>query len=212
MRKDRHPMTASPIIVGRVVTATIALTCVLIIYDGWTELRLRDVIYVIVAPVLAIFITHVFSASVALEMELGRRPTRREWITTVRFESGFLLRRLSSGSDPDHSESRRCLARRLNPGDHLAGSAIARLLGGLGRASGGITWTIARNGRGRRAGCKRHRPRTTGNSRARETGAERLQPTSQRSSPYCRRGSRRGRASPPRGRRARGDGPRPSPR
>ncbi len=78
-------------IVGRVVTATIALTCVLIVYDGWTDLRLRDAIYAIVAPVLAIVITHVFSASVALEVELGRRPTRREWITKVRFESGFLL-------------------------------------------------------------------------------------------------------------------------
>ncbi len=84
-------MTAGPIIVGRVITATIALTCVLIVYDGWADLRLRDVIYVIVAPVLAIFIAHVFSASVVLELELGRRPTRREWITKVRFESGFLL-------------------------------------------------------------------------------------------------------------------------
>ncbi len=91
MRKDLHPTTARPIIVGRVVTATIALTCVLIVYDGWAELRLRDVIYVIVAPVLAIFIAHVFSASVVLEMELGRRPTRREWITKVHFESGFLF-------------------------------------------------------------------------------------------------------------------------
>ena len=91
MRKDLHRIVASPIIVGRVVTATIALTCVLILYDGWIELRLRDAVYVIVAPVLAIFITHVFSASVALEVDLGRRPNRREWITQVRFESAFLL-------------------------------------------------------------------------------------------------------------------------
>ena len=84
-------MIPSPIIVGRVVTATIALTCVLIVYDGWTELRLRDAVYVIVGPVLAIFFAHLFSASVVLEMELGRRPTRREWIAKVRFESGFLL-------------------------------------------------------------------------------------------------------------------------
>jgi len=78
-------------IVGRVVTATIALTCVLIVYDGWANLRLIDVIYVIVAPVLAIFIAHLFAASLVQEMELGRRPTRREWIAKARFESGFLL-------------------------------------------------------------------------------------------------------------------------
>ncbi len=78
-------------VVGRVVTATIALTCVLIVYDGWADLRLRDAIYVVGGPVLTIFIAHVFSASLVLEMELGRRPTRREWITRARFESGFLL-------------------------------------------------------------------------------------------------------------------------
>jgi hypothetical protein len=91
MQKDLHRVTANPMIVGRVVTATIALTCVLIVYDGWANLRLIDVIYVIVGPVLAIFIAHVFAASLVQEMELGRRPTRREWIAKVRFESGFLL-------------------------------------------------------------------------------------------------------------------------
>jgi hypothetical protein len=74
MQKDLHRVTARPMIVGRVVTATIALTCVLIVYDGWAKLRLIDVICVIVGPVLAIFIAHVFAASVVQEMELGRRP------------------------------------------------------------------------------------------------------------------------------------------
>ena len=40
---------------------------------------------------LTIFIAHVFSASLVQQMELGRRPTRREWIAKVRFELGFLL-------------------------------------------------------------------------------------------------------------------------
>jgi hypothetical protein len=64
---------------------------VLIVYDGWVSLRLRDAVFVVVGPVLAIFISHVFASSLVQHMELGRRPTRREWIGTVVFESRFLL-------------------------------------------------------------------------------------------------------------------------
>jgi hypothetical protein len=55
------------------------------------SLRLRDAVFVVVGPVLAIFISHVFASSLVQHMELGRRPTRREWIGTVVFESRFLL-------------------------------------------------------------------------------------------------------------------------
>ena len=78
-------------VVGRVVTATITLVCVLIVYDGWGNLRLRDAVAIVVGPVLAMFISHVFASTLVQHMELGRRPTGREWIGTVRFESRFLL-------------------------------------------------------------------------------------------------------------------------
>jgi hypothetical protein len=84
-------VTAGSIIVGRVVTATITLVSVLIVYDGWVNLRLRDAVFIVVGPVLAIFISHVFASSLVQQMELGRRPTRREWMGTVGFESRFLL-------------------------------------------------------------------------------------------------------------------------
>jgi hypothetical protein len=39
--------------IGRVVYGTITLMSVLIVYDGWQQLRFRDVVGVIVGPVLA---------------------------------------------------------------------------------------------------------------------------------------------------------------
>ena len=40
-----------PVLVGRIVYGTITLMSVLIIYDGWQSLRLRDIVVVIVGPV-----------------------------------------------------------------------------------------------------------------------------------------------------------------
>jgi hypothetical protein len=48
--------------VDRVIYTTITLLSVLIIYDGWEELQFWDVVAVIVGPVLAIFLGHVFGA------------------------------------------------------------------------------------------------------------------------------------------------------
>src|SRR5206468_8035962 len=76
---------------GRVVTATITLVCVLIVYNGWANQRLRDVLLIVVAPVVAVFVAHVFAATLVLHVELGRRPTKREWMITARFETRFLL-------------------------------------------------------------------------------------------------------------------------
>jgi hypothetical protein len=83
-------LTSKPPVVGRIVTATVALVCVLIVYDGWAALEPFDVV-VIVGPVVAICTTHVFSGSLVQLVVLGRRPTTKEWLVTARFELRFLL-------------------------------------------------------------------------------------------------------------------------
>jgi hypothetical protein len=80
-----------PILIDRIVYATITIMSVLIIYDGWQNLRLVDVIGVIVGPVVAMFIAHVFSASLAKQVELGRALTWDDRRGIVGEESRFLL-------------------------------------------------------------------------------------------------------------------------
>ena len=91
MLRDPFGLTSKPAVIGRVVTATITLVCVLIVYDGWAKLRFLDVVLIILGPILAIFTSHVFSTTLVKEVELGRRPTRSEWFSTVRFELRLLL-------------------------------------------------------------------------------------------------------------------------
>ena len=91
VRNDPFGLTARPAVIGRIVTATVALVCVLIVYDGWAALEPFDFVLVIVGPVVAICTTHVFSGSIVQLVTLGRRPTMQEWLVTVRFESRFLL-------------------------------------------------------------------------------------------------------------------------
>ena len=57
--RDPFELTARPPAIGRVVTATITLVCVLIIYDGWAKLRVLDVVLIILGPILAIFVSRV---------------------------------------------------------------------------------------------------------------------------------------------------------
>jgi hypothetical protein len=83
-------LTSRPV-VDRVVNATIALMSVLVLYDGWEELKLIGVVAVIVGPVLAMFLAHVFAASIAEQVDLGRGLTGRERLKVVRTESRFLL-------------------------------------------------------------------------------------------------------------------------
>jgi hypothetical protein len=80
-----------PILVDRIVYATITIMSVLIIYDGWLDLRLIDVIGVIVGPVVAMFLAHVFSASLAKQVDIGRPLNWRDRSSIVRSESRFLL-------------------------------------------------------------------------------------------------------------------------
>ena len=75
----------------RAIYTTITLMSVLVVYDGWQNLKLRDAVGVILGPVLAIFVSHVFSASLARQAELQKRPGRSETMRIIRTEARFLL-------------------------------------------------------------------------------------------------------------------------
>jgi hypothetical protein len=75
----------------RVIYTTITLLCVLIIYDGWEQLRFWNVVAVIVGPSLAIFLSHVFGAALGTRVALGRPLTRRERRAVFVEECRFLL-------------------------------------------------------------------------------------------------------------------------
>ena len=79
------------VVVDRIVYATITMMSVLIIYDGWQTLKLIDVVGVIVGPVLAMFLSHVFSGAMAKHVEAGRILTGQEWRRVLASESPFLL-------------------------------------------------------------------------------------------------------------------------
>jgi hypothetical protein len=79
------------VFVDRIIYATITMMSVLIIYDGWQTLKLIDVVGVIIGPVLAMFIAHVFSGAMAKHIEAGRILTGREWAHVVASEAPFLL-------------------------------------------------------------------------------------------------------------------------
>jgi hypothetical protein len=80
-----------PATVDRIVYTTITMMSVLIVYDGWQHLDLVDVIGVVAGPVLAMFISHVFSASIALQMRSEGVLTARERMVAVRSELPYLL-------------------------------------------------------------------------------------------------------------------------
>src|SRR6202453_1742813 len=88
---NRLARLSHPVLVDRIVYATITIMSVLIIYDGWQNLRLVDVIGVIVGPVVAMFIAHVFAASLARQVELGRTLSWYDRRGIVGQESRFLL-------------------------------------------------------------------------------------------------------------------------
>jgi hypothetical protein len=77
--------------IGRAVYGTIVVTSVLVVYDGWANLRVGDAVAIILGPVVAMVIAHVFAASLAAYPRLVRRPTGRELLRIVRHESRFLL-------------------------------------------------------------------------------------------------------------------------
>jgi hypothetical protein len=78
-------------VIDRAVYGTIVVTSVLVVYDGWANLRRLGAVAIILGPVVAMVIGHVFAATMAAYPTLGRRPTTRELFRIVRHESHFLL-------------------------------------------------------------------------------------------------------------------------
>jgi hypothetical protein len=77
--------------IDRVIYTTITLMSVLIIYDGWATLRLREVVAVIVGPIVAIFLSHVFGEELGTRVSLGRPLTGAERRAVIAEQSRFLL-------------------------------------------------------------------------------------------------------------------------
>ncbi len=73
------------------VYGTIVITSTLVIYDGSANLRVLGAVAVILGPVVAMVIGHIFAASLAAYAELGRRSTKRELLRIVRPQSRFRL-------------------------------------------------------------------------------------------------------------------------
>jgi hypothetical protein len=77
--------------VDRVIYTTITLMAVLIVYDGWEQLRFWGVVAVMLGPILAIFLSHVFGAALGTRVALGRPLTRRARRAVFVEECRFLL-------------------------------------------------------------------------------------------------------------------------
>ena len=169
MLRDGFGMTARPSVIGRVVTATITLVCVLIVYDGWANLTLRDVVYVVVGPVVAIVVAHVFASGLVQHIELERPLTRREWLATGRIRIAVSSARRSPGRDPGRVGSRRC---RRSP-MRFAWSSGWRLCrspsGPVSPRTAPVCRTIVCAGAAGRSDRERRRSRPPGDSRARAT-------------------------------------------
>ena len=93
---DSRPVAAPrlgrwPIRVDRVVYTTITVMAALLIYDGWQQLTITGVIAVIVGPVVAIFLSHVFAAALAHRVAVGTPLSARERRAVLITESRFLL-------------------------------------------------------------------------------------------------------------------------
>jgi hypothetical protein len=73
------------------VYGTIVVTSVLVVYDGWANLKRLDAVVIILGPVIAMVIGHIFAASLSDQAAVGRRPTGGELARTVRRESRFVL-------------------------------------------------------------------------------------------------------------------------
>jgi hypothetical protein len=58
--------------VDRLIYTTITLMSVLIIYDGWSRVSFAALVRVIVGPVVAMFLSHVFATYLAHEVARGR--------------------------------------------------------------------------------------------------------------------------------------------
>ena len=85
------PAQVAPIFVDKIVNRTITLVCILIVYDGWAKLNYLDVVGIVLGPILAMFLTHVFSGALAQHVALQRALRKPEWLAVIGAESRFLL-------------------------------------------------------------------------------------------------------------------------
>ena len=81
---------ARPVVINREVVGTITVTSVLIVYDGWASLKVLDAVAVIVGPVLAMFIAHVFADAMAAHAARGKPLSKSEMPHALRAELGWL--------------------------------------------------------------------------------------------------------------------------
>ena len=107
MTAECHPRwRLEDVPVDRLIYTTITLMSILIVYDGWATLTLAGVVAVIVGPMLAIFLGHVFGAGMGTRVQFGRPLTGAERRAVFVEESRFLLllvprrRRAGQRSDP----------------------------------------------------------------------------------------------------------------
>jgi hypothetical protein len=87
----RAPGGLQAVLVDHLVYTTITMMSVLVVYDGWPHLSVAGVAGVIAGPVLAMFISHVFAATLARHVALQRRLSAAEWGHVVLAEAPFLL-------------------------------------------------------------------------------------------------------------------------
>jgi len=81
----------APKVIDQAVYGTIVVMSVLIIYDGWSHLRLLDLVGIIVGPLVAMFVSHVFSTFMAEQVALGRSLSAHERLQAIRRQASFLL-------------------------------------------------------------------------------------------------------------------------
>ena len=126
----------------RVIYTTITPMAVLIIYDGWEQLRSWNVVTVIVGPLLAIFLSHVFGAALGSRVALGRPLTRQEHRTVFAMSADFY----SSPSAARHlGDTRRCrcLYTRIIEVIVLTGVLSLGVWGGVAGGRAGLTgWPL----------------------------------------------------------------------
>ena len=77
--------------IDRAVYGTITVTSALIIFDGWTNLDQGGVVAVILGPIVAMVIGHMYAASVAEYPKLRGHVAPRDLLSVARRESLFLL-------------------------------------------------------------------------------------------------------------------------
>jgi hypothetical protein len=154
--------------VDRVIYTTITLLCVLIIYDGWEQLQFLDVVAVILGPIVAIFLSHVFGAALGTRVALGRALSRHERRAVFVEECRFLLIPVLPLAILVVLAIAGVSYTRIIQVIVLTGCALARLLGRRGRTASRPHWLGAGVVDRLRPLARRHHLGAPGDAPARE--------------------------------------------